>query len=615
MRLSRLYSNKPETFASIDFRSGLNVILAEIRRPENRNKDTHNLGKSTVGRLLDYCFLASRDSSNFLFKHLDRFKDFIFFLEVELPDRKYLTIRRSVEDHSRIAFLKHTAPHQDHSNLPLDEWDHPDVAFDRARELLDSLLDWRDLKPWSYRKGLGYLLRSQDDYRDVFHLRKFAGGHADWKPFLAHILGFNDVLVSRHYQKEKQLAEASSTIKTVNQELGGSIADASKIDGLLLLKLKELEKKQAFLDLFDFRAGDKDQTKELVEKIDDQVAALNARRYSLNQNRKKIVAAMDEGAILFDPDNAQRLFKEAGVLFRGQIKKDFDQLISFNQAITQERRTYLREELAEVDEELRTINPELAALNRRRAGMLKSLTNTDSFTRYKQASSELVTLRADITALEAQRAHLHRLQELRATVRTLTEERVALQTMIEVDVDGQNTNAASLFSQVRLYFSEIIEDVIDRKALLSVSTNQQGHLAFNAHILDEAGNTTSADLGTTYRKLLCIAFDMAVLRAHSDTKFPRFAYHDGVFESLEWRKRVNLLKVIRQYNTFGIQSIITLIDTDMPKSSDIPSILFLDEAAEMQELEAKDSPFDENEIILLLHDEDVTGLLFQMQPW
>lgn len=74
MKLSRLYSNKPETFAPVDFVSGLNVVIAEIRLPENRDKDTHNLGKSTLGRLLDFGFLASRDQNFFLFKHFDLFK-------------------------------------------------------------------------------------------------------------------------------------------------------------------------------------------------------------------------------------------------------------------------------------------------------------------------------------------------------------------------------------------------------------------------------------------------------------------------------------------------------------------------------------------------------------
>ena len=48
MKLSRLYSNKPDLFESLDFAQGLNVVMAEIRLPENREKDTHNLGKTTV---------------------------------------------------------------------------------------------------------------------------------------------------------------------------------------------------------------------------------------------------------------------------------------------------------------------------------------------------------------------------------------------------------------------------------------------------------------------------------------------------------------------------------------------------------------------------------------
>ena len=47
-------------------------------------------------------------------------------------------------------------------------------------------------------------------------------------------------------------------------------------------------------------------------------------------------------------------------------------------------------------------------------------------------------------------------------------------------------------------------------------------MEFKAEILDESGSATSANLGHTYRKLLCVAFDLAVLRAHLNDKFPRF---------------------------------------------------------------------------------------------
>ncbi len=598
MKLSRLYSNKPERFEPVDFVLGLNVVMAEIRLPQNRDKDTHNLGKTTLGRLLDFGFLAKRDSKFFLFKHIDLFKDFVFYLEVELVDGSYLTVRRGVEEATKVSYKKHQASHQDFSSLPTSGWDHLDMPFDRAKELLDGLLDWRMLKPWSYRNGLGYLLRSQDDFRDVFHLRKFASTHADWKPFLAHILGFDARLLALHYEKEEELAKKQSTAQTIKNELGGSIEDISKIEGILLLKQKEAEKKQKLLDAFDFRAQDKDQTKQLVDDIDERIAALNSERYSLNQNRKKILASLEEDQILFNPDEAQRLFEEAGVLFQGQIKKDFQQLIAFNRAITDERRVYLQEDRAEIESELKRVNAELNTLGKRRSDILSFLSGTDVFSKYKQVSDEMVTLRADITSLEQQRGFLHRLQELRTDIRGLVEERGNLQTQIEANVEKQNSDKTSLFSAIRLFFSEIVEDVVDRKALLSVSPNKDGHLEFRAEILDESGNATSADMGHTYRKLLCIAFDMAVLRAHLDDHFPRFVYHDGVFESLDDRKKENLLTVIRRYSELGIQAIITLIDSDLPART-----------------EGENSVFDESEIVLRLHDESDQGRLFKMKTW
>jgi len=598
MKVSRLYSDRPDKLAAVDFVSGLNVVLAEIRLPENRRKDTHNLGKTTLGRMLDFGFLAGRDPKFFLFKHIDLFSDFVFFLEIELPDGSHVTVRRSVAEASKVAFKKHVAGHQDFSTLSVHEWDHFDVPFDRAKDLLDSLLDWRALKPWPYRKGLGYFLRSQDDFRDVFHLRRFANTHADWKPFLAHILGFDADLVTRHYAKEQDLAEKQATTQTIKQELGGSVEDASKIDGILLLKQKEVEKKQQLLDAFDFRAEDKAETKQLVDEVDEKIASLNARRYSLTHNLRKITASLEEDQILFDPDNAKKLFEEAGVLFEGQIKKDYHQLIAFNEAITNERHVYLQEERSEIEAELKRLGTELNALGKRRSEMLTFLSGTDAFGKYKQVSAELITLRADITSLERQREFLHRLQELRADIRTLTEERGHVQTEIEANVEAQNADKLSLFSTIRIFFNEIVEEVLDRKALLSVSPNQSGHLEFKAEILDEAGNATSADMGHTYRKLLCIAFDMAVLRAHLDERFPKFVYHDGVFESLDDRKKENLLTVIRRYTELGVQSIITLIDSDLPArgSDDLPV-------------------FAAAEIVLVLHDEDESGRLFKMQTW
>lgn len=597
MKLSRLYSNRPAVLAPIDFVAGLNVVFAEIRLPQNRKKDTHNLGKSTVGRLIDFGLLSGRDPKFFLFEHQKLFEGFVFFLEIELLDGSYFTIRRGVNEASKIAFKRHQARFQDFSELPAQRWDHVDLPFDRAKDLLDGVLDLRAMKPWDYRKGLGYLLRSQDDYQDVFKLRH-GHKHVDWKPFLAHILGFNSTLIESLYKKEEELADKQAKAQTIRSELGGSSEDLSKIAGLLLIRQKEAEKKQALLDAFDFRTEDKRVNKVVVDDVDARIEALNAERYSLGLAKRKIVASLEEDQVLFNPDEAQRLFAEVEVAFPKQLKKDYEQLIAFNRAITDERRQYLEEERAEIEASLKRIGGDLNELGKRRARMLAFLRDADVFTKYRQVSDELVSLRADITTLERQRGFLHRLQEMREEIRKLTEEKGQLQAKIEKDVAKQDSDRESLFSAIRLFFSEIVDNVIDRNALLTVVPNQQGHLDFKAEILDESGHATSADQGHSYRKLLCVAFDMAVLRAHLEKPAPRFAFHDGVLESLDDRKKLNLLAVMREYSELGLQFIITLIDSELPdRTGDDPPF------------------FNDDEIVLRLHDEGPEGRLFKMLAW
>jgi len=75
MKLSKLYSNRPTEFASVKFNEGLNVILADITRPENKKRNSHNLGKTLFGRLIDFCLLNKRDAKFFLFKHEEMFSE------------------------------------------------------------------------------------------------------------------------------------------------------------------------------------------------------------------------------------------------------------------------------------------------------------------------------------------------------------------------------------------------------------------------------------------------------------------------------------------------------------------------------------------------------------
>lgn len=598
MKLSKLYSNEPLVFKEIKFNPGLNVVLGEIRLAENQKKDVHNLGKSLVGKLIDFCLLKGKSKHFFLFKYYDIFEDFVFLLEVELLDGSYLTIRRSVKNASKISFKRHTERLMDYSELEDEHWDHLNLPFNKSKQLLDGILNLQALSTWQYRMILGYLLRTQKDYDDIFQLSKFLSKHADWKPFIASIMGFDGKVIEQHYDSETELEKEEKNKTDLLKEIGGKPGDIAKVSGLLLLKENELHKKQDLLDSFDFNEEDREQTSKLVNDIEANLASLNSERYIKSANWRKVVDSLKEGKINFSPDDASDLFEEAGIFFKGQIKKNFEQLIEFNKAITEERLTYLGIEKEELENELATINQSISQLNKERSQALQFLKEADVFHKFKKTNKDITSLAADVEILTRQKETIENISEIDQNISDCQDKIKNLRTKIEANVKSQDEDKSSLFSTIRLHYNEIIETVISRKALLTTPVNNHGHIEFNVSILDAKGKETGASDGNTYKKLLCIAFDMAVLRAYSTEKFPRFIFHDGAFESLDDRKKLLLTSTIREYSEFGIQQIITLIDSELPNLKDGTKF-----------------SFEDDEIVLLLHDEDNGGQLFMMDPW
>ena len=146
MRLRRLYSNLDHYFTPIQFNDGLNVVLAEIRLPENKSKSSHNLGKSTLARVIDFCLLGSANKDHFFKKREDLFGEFVFFLEIELLDGSFLTIRRAAANASKVSFSVSPTTQPDLTSLPEDDWSHFELPFAKAKPLLDGYLDLRDIR-------------------------------------------------------------------------------------------------------------------------------------------------------------------------------------------------------------------------------------------------------------------------------------------------------------------------------------------------------------------------------------------------------------------------------------------------------------------------------------
>jgi uncharacterized protein YydD (DUF2326 family) len=460
--------------------------------------------------------------------------------------------------------------------------------------LLDGILNLTAIAPFDYRDALGYSLRVQEDYRDIFQLDKYRGKHAEWKPYLAKMLGFNTELVQENYALEEEIEKLSADAAKARAELIEALDDPDKIDGMLVVKQSQALELERQVRQYNFQLSDAHITEELVNQIESQISDFNQRRYYLSMHRKRIQDSLQE-RVVFDPDSAEELFKEAGVAFAGQLKRRFEDLTRFNTSIAQERTSLLGEELKQINAELQEIGQQLVVLNARRAESMSALEDKQTFSKYRKISAQLVEVKTDVEMLVRQSKAAQGFQNVLAEISKKKARRAELKLLIE---DNIRDPANVKYKSIRLFFNEIVKKTIDRGVVLHTRVNENGNLEFSADILNQQGAETSEALGHTYKKLLCVAFDMAIAREYSKERFIHFLYHDGVLETLDDRKKLNLIDLMREYAAQGMQHIITLIDSDLPLLPD--GTVFA---------------FEPDEIILLLHDQGDDGRLFKMPVW
>ncbi|MGF2683389.1 hypothetical protein ACQUFR_11510 [Acinetobacter johnsonii] len=389
--MSQLYSNQPKIFEPITFNDGLNFVVAEIRLPGNTAEDTHNLGKSTLRDLINFCLISKKDKDFFLFSN-QQFEYFIFYLELKLLDDSFLTIRRTVSSGTKISFKTHKERNQNFNNLPPGLWDHFEVGYDKSKQLLDSYLNLSEISPYSFRKVIGYLLRSQTGYSDPFDLN-FKGAHSDWKPLLAKILGLDSNNVEQSYKLEQELNELKSQ-KTKLVPIDNS--SISEVEGLIALKSQTLNHREKELETLDFTSIDQVTSDTIVTKLGVKIQELNNNIYYTKANLQQIEQSLSESKVKFNLSETQQLFNEIGIVFNDQVVKNYSQLVDFHNDIMKERRAYLIKEKKRLESLLQHLSEQLKEANLERSNSLDFLKSNNILDRYKTIANEIAAIKNDV---------------------------------------------------------------------------------------------------------------------------------------------------------------------------------------------------------------------------
>ena len=585
MKLLKIFSDK--NFTNVRLNEHFNVVLAKTQDKISKT-DTHGLGKTSLIHVVNFLLLGKFDTKKGLLSN-KVFWGQTFYLEIKLNSGQYLVIKRSINNPTLISFKLNDVVLADF--IPPQSWDSADVTLEKAKEKLNEYLNFDILTKWDYRKSITYFLRTQQDYLDVYQLGKFSKGQAKfWKPFVFELLGFNGDLIEKKIQLEQEATDLKNKIKTLEQEANVNVEEKDKILGLIDIKQQEKQNAEQTIDRFNFFLEDNSITKEIIEDLDFRIQTLNTEKYRVSYEISKTEESLRNSESNINVQKLKQLFDDVQLHFPTELGKQYDDLEKFNIAISTERRKYLQENLQELRTKLETTNTELQNLEKSKSEKLSFLTEKDTYAKFKEYQKQLSVLEAELERLKEKLKWIDKSVGIESEIKTINEKIENSISDISEAIKQRN------HAEISKIFNEIINEIVNRNALISIKQNTVGNVDLFADYVDtQDKNTTSEGDGTSYKKLLCMAFDLSLLIHYSKNSFFRFVYHDGIMEGFDDRIKIRLLNKIKSVcSEYNIQHIVSLIDSDTPTQND--GSLY---------------SFESNEICLQLNDMDDNGKLFK----
>lgn len=595
MKLSKLYSNKP--FHNTTFNSGLNVIFADVKAKKSLNS-SHSIGKTKFIRLLDFLLLKTIiPKKHFLTSTKDpetntlKFNGYEFYLEILLNSGDYLTIKRTVLDSSKVSMRLSNETVNEYI-IPKD-WEFKNITIPDAKLKFNEYLNFDFFNKYpslDYRDTINYSLRVPDDgdYGDLFKLSKFTFDEKKWKTFMFSLLGFDSSSVTEKYKVEEQIKQKDKVIK--EQEEGFNIQSNQKdeIEGFIQILNKGKQERIQELDNLNFYNQDNRLIVELVQDIESKISELNKASYNLQFEIKKINESL-QGEFNFDINIVKEVFREVELHFPDQLLKSYTELVEFNKQITLERKGLLKDSLFNKTQLLREVQISLLELNKEKEKYREVIQDSTILKKLKKYQNELIKLENDLARHEAKLDSIKIIESKKSEIDILNDElKIAIHKVIAI---LENTSSNDRYVSIRNYFSDFADSILSYQAIISVAPNKNNNVEFNYRI----GETKKGD-GNTYKKMLCVAFDLALLAEYSNESYFKFVYHDDVFSNQENKIRIRLLQLLREYCLkYDIQYILSIIKDDLPRDENDNFIMFNDE-----------------EIIMRLDDKNDDGKLFKM---
>lgn len=550
--LRRLEADDPR-FKTVSFQPGLNLLVAHAT-PASSNTDSRNgSGKSSVIELLHFLLGARADPKSPPLRRELRQTRFSLTLDWP-PLREAVRVERSGANPKSVRLEPDISPSAetrlsgDGADVPVGEW----------QALIEAgLFGLRGEHPGvSGRAMLAFLIRRDRDHGFNEPTRSFARQpEAQAGPNLAHLLGLDADLTARYLALAERRAARTQLKKVAGDPVWGKVvgksADLRGQIAVAAARVNDLRRQVAEFRVLPHYESLRERADDLDRRLRELVSLDVMDRHNLDHLQKSVEEAEDpESAYLL------RVYEQLSVNLGDQVRKQYDQVKLFHEAVVRNRRTYLDEEIRTIRDRLEARRREQATLAEEQRVVVAQLDQGGALEALTELQKTLAGEEANVTTL---RHRLESAEAVEATTQAIAAESVAIQNALRQDIGERQTQTA----QAHLLFNELAYRLYgsDRPSYLRIDPGPS-----SLRIIPNIGSDDSKGIG----RMATFCFDMTLaVVAHRAGRGPDFLVHDShLFDGVDDRQLARALDTAaRLVEAEGMQYVVTINEDDLNKTA------------------------------------------------
>jgi uncharacterized protein YydD (DUF2326 family) len=522
------------SFKTLNFHSGLNVLLAHKSKDATSKQTRNRAGKSSVIEIVHFLLGGNVDEKTPF--EANELNDVTFGMIFDLAGEK-INIERI--NRKRAGFKLNSAI------ISSKEWK------DFLGEKMFSLIDEQRIgfQNPSFRSLFAYFVRRQSNLAFTSPEKQSAMQMTgDYQTALLYLLGL-DWEIASDWQAVREKEKNLDVLKkaAISGTLGSIIESSAELRTKLTVASDHLE--SLITQLGKFRVHP--QYRELEEEANKITYTLNE---LINENTIDLYYISDlENTLLTETPpkiiDLESIYKEAGIFLPELVKHRYSDVYQFHESVIRNRKDYLSDEFNAAKLRIEERNQKKSKMDERRSKILDILKTSGALDQFTKLQGELGRLESEVETL---RSRFDAAEKLEGTKSELEIERNHLLLRLRRDFTEQKDRLSEAILAYERTSKRLYEDA---GSMLVKETSNGPKFEFHIH--------GSRSKGIKNMQIFC--FDMMLMRICAKRGIgPKFLIHDShLFDGVDGRQVISALKVgAETADELGFQYIVTMNEDD-----------------------------------------------------